>query len=146
MPLEFRLDSLTFSDGTTVPIGAGSVTVLVGPNNAGKSLTLREIVAGVSSVPGYPEPQTVILTAVATYKTGNASALTEWLSENAYESPAPGLVEPQCSRAGVGAVALSELHRLWTTDGAFGQLAAFFVAHAGGEQRLGLAGLCNRTT
>ena len=38
-----RFTSLTFSDGTTVEIDSSDVVVLVGPNNAGKSLALREL-------------------------------------------------------------------------------------------------------
>lgn len=37
------LTSMTFSDGTFIELEAGDVVVLVGPNNAGKSLALREI-------------------------------------------------------------------------------------------------------
>ena len=35
--------SLTFSDGTTISLDPDDVVVLVGPNNAGKSVTLREL-------------------------------------------------------------------------------------------------------
>lgn len=35
--------SITFSDGTTIQLGPADVVVLVGPNNAGKSLALREL-------------------------------------------------------------------------------------------------------
>jgi energy-coupling factor transporter ATP-binding protein EcfA2 len=38
-----RIDTLTFGDGTTVKLGA--LTVLIGPNNVGKSRALREIPA-----------------------------------------------------------------------------------------------------
>ena len=40
-------ESITFSDGTTIEIGPTDVVVLVGPNNAGKSLALRELEAQV---------------------------------------------------------------------------------------------------
>ena len=36
-------ESVTFSDGTTVKLDAYDVVVLVGPNNAGKSVALREL-------------------------------------------------------------------------------------------------------
>ena len=36
-------DSITFSDGTTIDLDPADVVVLVGPNNAGKSLALREL-------------------------------------------------------------------------------------------------------
>ena len=36
-------ESITFSDGTTIGLDAADVVVLVGPNNSGKSLALREL-------------------------------------------------------------------------------------------------------
>ena len=36
-------ESITFSDGTTIELDPADVVVLVGPNNAGKSLALREL-------------------------------------------------------------------------------------------------------
>ena len=36
-------ESLTFSDGTTIDLNPDEVVVLVGPNNAGKSVGLREL-------------------------------------------------------------------------------------------------------
>ena len=36
-------ESLTFSDGTTIELEPSDVVVIVGPNNAGKSITLREL-------------------------------------------------------------------------------------------------------
>ena len=39
----FRVQSLSFSDGTSVSINPSDVVVLVGPNNAGKSRALKEI-------------------------------------------------------------------------------------------------------
>lgn len=46
-----RFKSLTFSDGTTVELDPNDVVVLVGPNNAGKSLALREIEGYVGGTP-----------------------------------------------------------------------------------------------
>ena len=37
------ISSLTFSDGTDVPISPNDVVLVVGPNNAGKSAGLRAI-------------------------------------------------------------------------------------------------------
>ena len=42
-------ESVTFSDGTVVEIGPNDVVVFVGPNNAGKSLALRELEARVNN-------------------------------------------------------------------------------------------------
>ena len=45
-------ESVTFSDGTTVEIEPDDVVVLVGPNNAGKSLALRELQEHIGGKPG----------------------------------------------------------------------------------------------
>ena len=39
----FTFKSITFSDGTTIALEPTDVVVLVGPNNAGKSVALREL-------------------------------------------------------------------------------------------------------
>jgi hypothetical protein len=49
MPMRVALQSLTFSDGTVLPVSPDGVVVLVGPNNAGKSVALREIHAATQS-------------------------------------------------------------------------------------------------
>ena len=38
-----RFGTITFSDGTTIDLDTSDVVVLVGPNNAGKSLALRDL-------------------------------------------------------------------------------------------------------
>jgi ABC-type multidrug transport system ATPase subunit len=44
MPItDFRITALTFSGGQQIALEPGSLLLLVGPNNAGKSATLREI-------------------------------------------------------------------------------------------------------
>src|SRR5450756_206450 len=41
MPPHYRLDRLTFSDGTNLSVG--NLVVLLGPNNCGKSRALKDI-------------------------------------------------------------------------------------------------------
>ncbi len=52
MTYEFRLHSLLMADETEVAIG--NLTVLLGPNNAGKSRALRDILDAITSVPTTP--------------------------------------------------------------------------------------------
>ena len=61
--------SITFSDGTTIPLGSTDVVVLVGPNNAGKSVALRELEEHF----GNPIETSVIKSA-PTLKTGTREA------------------------------------------------------------------------
>lgn len=41
--VNFTLESITFSDGTTISLNPSDIVVLVGPNNAGKSVALHEL-------------------------------------------------------------------------------------------------------
>src|ERR1022692_4799313 len=40
---DFRLQSLTFSDGSVLLLEQGTTLIITGPNNSGKSVTLRDI-------------------------------------------------------------------------------------------------------
>lgn len=43
MQANLWVDKLSFKDGTTIELKKDSIVVFVGPNNSGKSLTLKEI-------------------------------------------------------------------------------------------------------
>jgi hypothetical protein len=49
MAFKLYIDELTFSDGTKVRLNESSFLVIVGPNNAGKSVALREIQTQVAA-------------------------------------------------------------------------------------------------
>jgi hypothetical protein len=61
MPFGYRLRSLQFSDGTRVALPTDSVLAIVGPNNSGKSVCLREIQQAAVSNPGGPQPARFVL-------------------------------------------------------------------------------------
>ena len=71
-------ESITFSDGTTVTLDPTDVVVLVGPNNAGKSLALRELEQHI----GNPANTTVIKSKTL-LKTGTQESLSEYLRNHA---------------------------------------------------------------
>ena len=71
-------ESITFSDGTTVTLDPTDVVVLVGPNNAGKSLALRELEQHI----GNPANTTVIKSKTL-LKTGTQENLSEYLRKHA---------------------------------------------------------------
>jgi len=80
MPVRFTLDSLTSNAGDTVTLPSGTVTAIVGGNNAGKSQLLRDIAAVVNSSDVMP----VIITSLeATRPTAESEqAAAEWLDAN----------------------------------------------------------------
>ena len=71
-------ESITFSDGTTVSLEPTDVVVLVGPNNVGKSLTLRELEQAVSG----PREMTVIKE-VQLCRSGTVEDLRNYLDQHA---------------------------------------------------------------
>ena len=48
----FRLQSVTFSDGSTLPLPSVGVVLIVGPNNSGKSQALSDIAAHIGAQSG----------------------------------------------------------------------------------------------
>jgi hypothetical protein len=77
MPLEIVVKFLKHASGTEIEVPEGGIVVLVGPNNAGKSLSLRELYMHLSS-PNPAEPFRSI-TAIETRKAGDSADLDEWL-------------------------------------------------------------------
>lgn len=74
-------ESITFSDGQTLTFEDDEIVVFVGPNNAGKSASLRELKNYLSS----PAPQTVI--AGASIKAvGNSNDLRTYLEKHSQKT------------------------------------------------------------
>lgn len=151
MSARFRLCALTFSDGTTIPVPPDGVLVIVGPNNAGKSATLREILSLLSTIPGPDGPSENVLTTVDLMRDGSPEDLVSWLEQHAYTMERPD--GRHFRRRGGGADGQeSALVAQWgsaPTDrnqwGSFHParthvplLAQFFVFHASADQRLAL--------
>ena len=74
------LESITFSDGTTIALEPTDVVVLVGPNNAGKSATLRELETHVSN-----SFQGTVITQVKDLRTGTEKELLAYLRRHTKE-------------------------------------------------------------
>ena len=70
--------SIAFSDGTTVSLDPNDVVVLVGPNNAGKSLAFRELEQHV----GNPV-ETTVIKSTTLHKTGTPEGLSEYFRKHA---------------------------------------------------------------
>ena len=70
--------SIAFSDGTTVSLDPNDVVVLVGPNNAGKSLAFRELEQHV----GNPV-ETTVIKSTTLHKTGTLEGLSEYFRKHA---------------------------------------------------------------
>ena len=75
-------ESITFSDGTTLPLESTDVVVLVGPNNTGKSVALRELETHVrQSFAG------TVVKKVTLRRTGTQDELLAYLRRHTKEKP-----------------------------------------------------------
>ena len=75
-------ESITFSDGTTIQLESNDVVVFVGPNNAGKSVALRELERHVSDSPG----KSIVVTSSECHRSGTVDELLEYLRRHARET------------------------------------------------------------
>jgi hypothetical protein len=134
----FAVGSLTFSDGTALDVPTEGVVVLVGPNNAGKSAALREIVRRLQGPnPALPPPLRVVIDQTLVAE-GSLEDLEEWLMAHAFKINRPDGRYFQRPRANV---TWNVLQAEWTAETSFRpNLAAFMVFHATADGRLGLIG------
>lgn len=131
MAIDFRIETLHFSGSSeALTVGENDLVVLIGPNNAGKSLALRDIDAFVRY--GHSGK---VLTQVASSREGNEDELTAWLGHigNRIEPPhGSAIVGPE------GEVSLQALSHTWLHDERLGPLGPFFVRLIDAESRLNL--------
>jgi hypothetical protein len=78
-------ETITFSDGTTLALDEDDIVVFVGPNNAGKSATLRELEAWVAR-----STRGVVVVSATLRKNGTGDDLRAFLEVNAQKSGRPG--------------------------------------------------------
>lgn len=81
MPLDFAIRRLEFGDGTTFDLTPGATVAFVGPNNAGKSTALKEIVHLVGR-----RGDSKVLRRLEHQTTAQPRDLLAWLNENAFRS------------------------------------------------------------
>lgn len=76
-------EAITFSDGSTLTFDEDDIVVFVGPNNAGKSATLREM----ETLVGRPEPGLIVRSAQL-QKSGDSNSLRAYLDHYSQKSGA----------------------------------------------------------
>jgi putative AbiEii toxin of type IV toxin-antitoxin system/OLD-like protein len=139
MPLAISIASITFSDGTVVPLAPGGVLIIVGPNNSGKSHALRDLRQRVATGPNQEIQPTLVITDVALNASGTGEDLKEWLAQNAHELPqTTGMPEPNFGLPGLGATRTTRLVECWERQPRLGELSAAFFVLSDGQQRLSL--------
>jgi hypothetical protein len=73
--------SIAFSDGTTIALAKDDVIVIVGPNNSGKSATLR----GIRDKFALPSATNPVVKAINLVREGSKDELFDWLRKTTKE-------------------------------------------------------------
>ena len=121
--------SITFSDGTSILFERNDVVIIVGPNNCGKSESLRGIIAKVD----HPIRSNVVVTSVVTDKEGSADELIQWLASKTRKVDQPF---GNHQFAGLGATIDINSARLYWGNPGLGGLTRFFCHLLSAEERL----------
>ncbi|MCT8126603.1 AAA family ATPase [Alishewanella sp. BS5-314] len=126
------ITSLTFSDDKTVPIAVNDVVLVVGPNNAGKSATLRAIRDKLQNG-AHKSP---VLQSLEIQRTGSLDAFKVWLSGwtvQQFGSPPDNPIFQALGHA----VHQSQAHTEWQrSDHILGQLSRWFCQLLSADERL----------
>ncbi len=78
MKVRVWLNQITFSGGTAVTLGPKDVVIIVGPNNSGKSATLRSIDERFKN----PDTSSAVVKTIEIAKEGSVDDLKAWLADN----------------------------------------------------------------
>lgn len=73
----FRISELVFSGGEQIALEENALVILIGPNNCGKSQTLREITEHI-----HGQPFRLVLNAIHHDSSGSIADLRQWLDTN----------------------------------------------------------------
>jgi hypothetical protein len=119
--------SITFSDGQTLSFEEDEIVVFVGPNNAGKSATLRELQTRL----GTPRPQMIVKDATIR-KVGTGEQFREYLERNTQKT---GPLE-NLQYGGLG-FSIHHTHlQFFETEQNFHVISPFFCSRVATENRI----------
>jgi hypothetical protein len=141
MPFRLRIGGIQFSDGKEIDLADSGVVLLVGPNNAGKSAALRNIMALVQLEP-LQRPALQVVPTLQISREGSEEDFERWLQTNAFriERQEGGGRRVFYQRPNASAPWAS-LQADWSggTD-SFPIAGPFFLFYGSADQRLGLVG------
>lgn len=127
--LKVRVKQVEFSDGTSLLVPETGVVLFVGPNNAGKSQALRDVV-GHARGRGYSGK---VVTTIDFIKDGSKEDALTWTSANLTEVVKDGVTRIHVP--GWGEVQPSDFAQLWSNTSP-DRLTDTFFLHADGTTRL----------
>jgi len=128
------INSVTFSDGSTISLSCNDIVVFVGPNNAGKSVALKNIV----QIAKDKQNKGLVVTGVEVSITGTKDDLLTWLQKSSHKNEdRPS--DPTYTR--LGATVHESQAKSWWGNSASGfhALTSFFIYHLTTDARLNAA-------
>lgn len=126
-----HISELNFSDGTSLPLNPGEIVLIVGPNNVGKSATLRSIREKVKE----PASISAVLSSIKLVKSGTIEEYMTWVESWAKRMPET----PESSVfSAVGHTAYSQqIQYNWSrSDHALGDIARWMCHFLSADERL----------
>lgn len=139
--LKARLNSITLRSGEAIDISDG-ITVIVGPNNAGKSMVLNELSQHINVSPGQQAPRPTVIQDIDFSLLESAAELLERckaeyreILPDTPEGQSMGLYSPVIQFSSESHVDQGSLMACWNVVGYFGQLSQIYHLHlpAGGR-------------
>lgn len=127
------VENVTFSDGTLIELGKDDVIVIVGPNNSGKSATLRGIHQKFSDSAAASLP----IKSITVKTEGTADSLINWLNTNTTKSAEPNS-NSLFTAFGHG-VRENQARAWWTNNSSLHGLSNFFCHLLAADERLSSA-------
>lgn len=130
MPISLHISSIQFSDGSVLQPAAGDVIVIVGPNNSGKSASLRAIHAKIEN----PESKSPIINSVELNRSGTLAEMLQWIERRTRRDDRPG--DPIFRGFGQN-VARSSISAWWTSPrGGLHSMTRWLCRLLSAEQRI----------
>jgi len=140
LSMRVRLPSLILQDDSRIDLADPGITVIVGPNNSGKTLVLREIITCVEVLEPGPG-QLKILSALEINKEGSADDLLTWLEQQGLAYPNDPRTSFQTSyRRFAQPLPESSVREIWNGSRILFRLRDLLVAYHPTESRLQLVG------
>lgn len=127
------ISSITFSDGTQVEFNPDDITVIVGPNNSGKSATLR----GINTKFENQSNKSPVISQLAYESKGSPEEFEAWITSWAVQQIDQNQGNPIFQAMGHG-LHRSDAINSWIniSHSVQNNLSRWFLLHLGGEQRL----------
>ena len=121
--MRFNVERIVLTDESEIAVKPGAISVIVGPNNGGKTLFLRELHEGIQGVVGGPH----LVDKVECDRAGEYDDVAAWIREYLVAVPRPDRTDPQYT-GHAGGASLESYSRAWTQGGALPNLPLVLAA------------------